>query len=305
MTASSETNRTTDMTLLVERRTFFRRLMASSIRFSRRQPIGAVSGLILLALVCVAVLADVVSPYSPTVNNSGPALSGPSLHNPFGTDNFGRDVLSRVIHGARVSLYVGLGATLSAAIVGTFIGATTGYVGGALDYFVQRLVDAAQAVPPLILLIGIMIVLGPSTTNVILALAARGSLTLSRVIRGSVLSIRTLPYIEAARSTGASHVRILLGHVIPNLLPTILVLTSVSIGGNIVAEASLSFLGFGVPPPNPTWGGMMSAEGRLYMLLNPWILVFPTLALAIVVYCMNMLGDAVRDEFDPRLRGTR
>lgn len=305
MTASSETNRTADMTLLVERRTFFRRLLANSIRFSRRQPIGAVSGLILLALVCVAVLADVVSPYSPTVNNSGPALSGPSLHNPFGTDNFGRDVLSRVIHGARISLYVGLGATLSAAIVGTFIGATTGYVGGALDYFVQRLVDAAQAVPPLILLIGIMIVLGPSTTNVILALAARGSLTLSRVIRGSVLSIRTLPYIEAARSTGASHVRILLGHVIPNLLPTILVLTSVSIGGNIVAEASLSFLGFGVPPPNPTWGGMMSAEGRLYMLLNPWILVFPTLALAIVVYCMNMLGDAVRDEFDPRLRGTR
>lgn len=305
MTASSETNRTADMTFLAERRTFFHRLLANSIRFSRRQPIGAVSGLILLALVCVAVLADVVSPYSPTVNNSGPALSGPSLHNPFGTDNFGRDVLSRVIHGARISLYVGLGATLSAAIVGTFIGATTGYVGGALDYFVQRLVDAAQAVPPLILLIGIMIVLGPSTTNVILALAARGSLTLSRVIRGSVLSIRTLPYIEAARSTGASHVRILLGHVIPNLLPTILVLTSVSIGGNIVAEASLSFLGFGVPPPNPTWGGMMSAEGRLYMLLNPWILVFPTLALAIVVYCMNMLGDAVRDEFDPRLRGTR
>lgn len=304
MTASSETT-TGDWALLLERRTFFRRLMTNCMRFSRRQPIGAVSGLILLGLVCIAVLADVVSPYSPTVNNSGPALSGPSVHNPFGTDNFGRDVLSRVIHGARISLYVGLGATLSAAIVGTFIGATTGYVGGALDYFVQRLVDAAQAVPPLILLIGIMIVLGPSTTNVILALAARGSLTLSRVIRGSVLSIRTLPYIEAARSTGSSHVRILLRHVIPNLLPTILVLTSVSIGGNIVAEASLSFLGFGVPPPNPTWGGMMSAEGRLYMLLNPWILVFPTAALAIVVYCMNMLGDAVRDEFDPRLRGTR
>jgi peptide/nickel transport system permease protein len=282
-----------------------RRFLKNMARFLRRQPIGAASAVILVLLVVVAVFANVVSPYSPTVNNTGPALSGPTLNNPFGTDNFGRDVLSRVIHGARTSLYVGLGATLTAAVVGTLIGAISGYAGGPLDYFVQRLVDAAQAVPPLILLIGIMIVLEPSTTNVIIALAVRGSLTLSRVIRGSVLSIRTLPYVEAARSVGASHVRIVLGHVIPNLLPTILVLTSVSIGGNIVAEASLSFLGYGIPPPNPTWGGMMSAEGRLYMLLDPWILVFPTLALALVVYSMNMLGDAIRDEFDPRLRTTR
>lgn len=281
------------------------RWAVNSVRFARRQPIGASAAVVLVLLVFVAVFADVIAPYSPTKNDVGESLAGPSREHLFGTDQFGRDLFSRVVHGARVSLYVGLGATLVAAAIATVLGAISGYVGGAFDYILQRLVDAAQAVPPLVMLIGIMVVLGPSITNVIVALAARGGLSLSRVVRGSVIGVRTYPYIEAARATGASQPRILMRHILPNVLPVVVVLISTSIGANIVAEASLSFLGFGIPPPNPSWGGMMSVEGRLYMLVDPWILVFPTLALGLVVFAMNMFGDALRDEIDPRMRGGR
>jgi peptide/nickel transport system permease protein len=260
---------------------------------------------IIMVLVLIAIFANQAAPYGATTNNVGPALSGPSGHNLLGTDNYGRDLLSRVIIGARVSLFVGLGATLMSIIIATVLGSISGYMRGSIDFAMQRVIDAAQAVPPLIMLIGIMIVLGPSVTNVIIALAIRGGLTLARVIRGAVIGVRSLPYIEASRSIGASHARIIFAHIIPNIFPTIVVLFTIGIGANIVAEASLSFLGYGVPPPNPTWGGMMSGEGRVYMIVNPWILVAPTVALAIVVYAMNMFGDALRDEFDPRLRGSR
>ncbi len=275
------------------------------VRFARRQPIGAFSAAVLVLLLLVAIFADVIAPYSPTANNAGPSLIGPSLDHPFGTDQFGRDLFSRVVHGARISLYVGLGATLGATFFATILGAVSGYLGGAFDYIVQRFVDASQALPPLVMLIAILVVLEPSVTNVIIALAARGSLSLSRVVRGSVIGIRGFPFIDAARSMGATTPRILLRHILPNILPVVVVLMSTSIGGYIVAEASLSFLGFGVPPPTPSWGGIMSAEGRLYMIVQPWILVFPTIALSLVVYVMNMFGDALRDELDPRLRGSR
>ena len=275
------------------------------VRFGRRQPIGAFSAVVLVLLVFVAVFADVIAPYSPTRNNVGESLINPSTEHFFGTDQFGRDLFSRVIHGARISLYVGLGATFGAAAFATILGAVSGYVGGVFDYIVQRFVDASQALPPLVMLIAILVVLEPSVTNVIIALAARGSLSLSRVVRGAVIGIRAFPFIDAARAMGASTPRILLRHILPNILPVVVVLMSTSIGGYIVAEASLSFLGFGVPPPTPSWGGIMSAEGRLYMIVQPWILVFPTIALSLVVYVMNMFGDALRDELDPRLRGSR
>lgn len=274
-------------------------------RFSRRQPIGAFSAGVLVLLVLVAIFADVIAPYPPTSNNVGPSLISPSADHFFGTDQFGRDLFSRVVHGARISLYVGLGATFGAAAFATILGAVSGYLGGAFDYIVQRFVDASQALPPLVMLIAILVVLEPSVTNVIIALAARGSLSLSRVVRGAVIGIRAFPFIDAARAMGASTPRILLRHILPNILPVVVVLMSTSIGGYIVAEASLSFLGFGVPPPTPSWGGIMSAEGRLYMIVQPWILVFPTIALSLVVYVMNMFGDALRDELDPRLRGSR
>ena len=277
----------------------------STVRFARRQPIGAFSACVLVLLLLVAIFADVIAPYSPTANNAGPSLISPSVDHPFGTDQFGRDLFSRVVHGARISLYVGLGATLGAAFFATILGAVSGYLGGVFDYIAQRFVDASQALPPLVMLIAILVVLEPSVTNVIIALAARGSLSLSRVVRGAVIGIRAFPFIDAARAMGASTPRILLRHILPNILPVVVVLMSTSIGGYIVAEASLSFLGFGVPPPTPSWGGIMSAEGRLYMIVQPWILVFPTIALSLVVYVMNMFGDALRDELDPRLRGSR
>jgi peptide/nickel transport system permease protein len=274
-------------------------------RFARRQPIGAACAVVIVLLVLVAVFAGTLAPYSPTKNRVGPQLASPSRDYPFGTDNLGRDVLSRVIYGARISLYVGIAATLLSTLIGTLIGLVTGYLGGAVDYGIQRVVDAVQAVPPTIMLIAIMVALGPSITNVIIALSARGGLALSRVVRGSVFGVRSHQYVESALATGASELRVMLQHILPNIVPTLLVLMSIGIGANIIAEASLSFLGYGVPPPDPTWGGMISAEGRTYMLVNPWILVFPTLALSLVVYTFNMLGDALRDELDPRLRGSR
>jgi peptide/nickel transport system permease protein len=252
-----------------------------------------------------AVFANVIAPHSPTQNDVGPSLEGPSTGHLMGTDQFGRDVFSRIVHGARISLYVGLLTTLLGTGVATFLGSVSGYRGGVLDYIVQRFVDASQAIPPLILLIGVMVVLGPSVTNVILALAFRQALSVSRVIRSAVIAIRMNAYVESARTVGATQTRVLLLHILPNVVPVIVVLVSSSIGGLIVAEASLSFLGYGVPPPTPSWGGMMSAEGRIYMLAAPWMLIFPTIVLSLVVFAMNMFGDALRDEIDPRLRGSR
>ena len=281
----------------------FARQLYLLARFTRRQPIGAFSLVVLVLLVVTAVFADIIAPYNPIENRVGPSVAGPSPDHVLGTDQFGRDVLSRVIHGGRTSLYVGLGATLMAAALATVLGAASGYLGGTFDYIVQRLVDAVQSVPPLILLIGIMVVLGPSTLNVVLALGLRSSLGLSRVVRGSVIDIRDEQYVVAATAIGATHVRTLARHVIPNVFPVVIVLISTTIGGLIVAEASLSFLGYGVPPPAASWGGMMSTDGRTYMLVAPWLLLAPMIALSLVVFAMNMLGDALRDELDPRMRG--
>lgn len=272
-------------------------------RLIRRQPVGAVCAVALFAVIAVAVLADVLAPYAPNENDVGPVLESPNRDYPFGTDQFGRDILSRVIYGSRTSLMVGLGATLIGAAGAGILGMISGYRGGVFDYVLQRFVDAAQALPPLVLLMAIITMLGPSVTNVILALSFRGALTLSRVVRGAVIGIRNASFIEAAQSTGVPAWRLLGYYIFPNVVPTIVILISTSIGANIVAEASLSFLGLGVPPPDATWGGMMSADGRQYMLVNPWILVFPTVALGVVVFAMNMLGDSLRDEIDPRLRG--
>lgn len=276
-----------------------------SRRFARRQPIGASSVAVVVVLVFAAVFANVIAPYPPLQNDTGLPLQGPSTEHIFGTDNFGRDIFSRIVHGSRISLYVGLGATVIAAIIATILGALSGYLGGVFDYVAQRFVDTAQAIPPLIMLIGIMVVLGPSITNVIIALSFRFGLAQSRVTRGAVIGIRSSPYIEAARAIGAGHIRMMAQHILPNISPTVMVLVSTSVGTLIVSEASLSFLGYGIPPPQPSWGGMMSADGRTYMLIAPWMLIAPTIALSLVVFAMNMLGDALRDELDPRLRGSR
>lgn len=259
---------------------------------------------VLVALVLTATFADVLAPYSPTKTNVGPQLAGPSLDYPLGTDQFGRDVLSRIVHGSRVSLAVGLLSVTFGVIGATVIGTISGYLGGRTDYVIQRFVDAIQAFPSVILLVVILVILGQSLLNIIWALSFLYSFRSSRVVRGAIISLRNETYVEAARSLGATQARVMVNHLLPNIFPTMMVLASTSIGSIIVAEASLSFLGFGVPPPMPSWGGMLSAEGRVYMLVSPWLLIVPTVALSLVVFSVNMLGDAVRDVLDPRMRGS-
>jgi peptide/nickel transport system permease protein len=273
------------------------------LRFVRVKPLGTVSALIIVVLVVVALLAPVLSPFSPAVHDGAHQLQGPTARHLFGTDQYGRDILSRIIYGARTSLYVGLGATLVATGLAVVIGTVSAYFGGGLDYAIQRVVDTVQSIPQLILLIAILVILGPSLTNVIIALSVRAALVTSRVIRGSALSVLAQPYVDAGRVLGASHIRLMRRYLIPNIMAPVIVLASISFGGNILAEASLSFLGYGVPPPTATWGSMLSAEGRAFMFVAPWLLIAPTVALTLVVFASNMLGDALRDVLDPRLRG--
>ena len=279
------------------------RLAGALISFARAKPLGGLGAALLLVMVVLAIFAGQIEPYNPIATNQREALQAPGGSHLLGTDQYGRDILSRVIEGARISLYVGLGATVAAIVVATVIGVVSAYFGGAVDYVVQRLVDAVQAVPGLIMLISVLVILGPSITNVILALAFRSSITTSRIVRGASLGVLAHPYIEAGRVIGASSMRLMVRHVVPNIIPPVIIVATVQFGAAILAEASLSFLGYGVPPPKPTWGGMMSAEGRTFMLAAPWILYGPAIALSLVVFSVNMLGDALRDRLDPRLRG--
>jgi len=280
-----------------------RRVLQALARFMRRKPLGAFGAIMLLALVLVAALANVLSPYDPISQNQSVALQGPSSSHWAGTDQFGRDVLSRLLHGARISLYVGVGATLLTLIPATMLGIFTAYVGGTTDYMIQRIVDAVQAIPGLILLIAIVTVLGSSLINIIVALAFGGAIVESRVMRGATMQISRSDYVQAARLLGATDIRIMLQHILPNIMPPIIVLASLGFGQVILAEASLSFLGFGIQPPAASWGNMLAAEGRRYMYAAPWLLWGPAVALSLVVFGVNMFGDAVRDVLDPRLRG--
>lgn len=273
------------------------------ITFARAKPLGALGAAVLLVMVLMAIFANQLEPYDPIATNQRAALQSPGSAHLLGTDQYGRDILSRVIRGARISLYVGLGATIAAIVLATIIGVASAYFGGSTDYLVQRVVDAIQAVPALILLISVLVILGPSITNVVIALAFRSAITTSRVVRGASLGVMGHPFVEAAKVLGASNLRTMAQHIVPNIIPPVIIVATVQFGGAILAEAALSFLGYGVPPPTPTWGGMMSAEGRAYMIAAPWILIGPAVALSLVVFSVNMLGDALRDRLDPRLRG--
>ena len=279
------------------------RLIAQITRFARRKPLGAGGAAVIVLLILIAATADLISPYGPLVHSSS-LLQGPSSEHLVGTDQFGRDVLSRVMHGARTSLQVGVAATVFAMVPAVIIGMTSAYFGGWYDYGVQRFVDTIQALPGLILLVTILVVLGSGLWNVIFALSFNSAIVGSRVMRGATMGVSNEMYVDAARAMGSSHVRIMLRHLLPNIVPTVIVVYSLGFGNVILAEASLSFLGYGIPPPTPSWGGMLAADGRSYMFAAPWMLWGPTVALALVVFAVNMFGDAIRDVLDPRLRGT-
>lgn len=275
------------------------------IRLFREKPLGAAGLVIVTLFLFCGIFADVLAPYG--LNQISPAnrLKPPSERFWFGTDHLGRDLLSRILYGAQLSVIIGFAAATLATIISVFLGIVTGYLGGKVDLLVQRMVDAWMSFPDLIILIVVVSVLGPGMPQVIFVLGLVFGIGGSRIVRGAVVSVRENMYVHAAQSMGASTTRILLQHILPNILPPVIVLFTTRVGAVILVESGLSFLGFGVPPPAPTWGGMLSGSGRTYMYMAPWLVLAPGLCITIVVYAINVLGDAMRDLLDPRMRGSR
>ena len=278
-----------------------RRALRALGRFLARQPLGAAGGVIVLALVATAVFAPELAPHGPK-DVRFPAYMPPGAEFPLGTDHLGRDILSRVIWGARLSLYVGLASVAFGVTLGGLWGVVAAYFGGAADTASQRVVDVLMALPPIVLALSLMAALGQSVNNVILALTILLTPTAARTLRSLALSIRESAYVEAARALGCSHGRVIALHVLPNTLATYIVLATVNVAYAIVVEASLSFLGLGAPPDEPSWGAMLTA-GTQAVEAAPWIFLFPGLAISLTVFGLNLLGDAIRDITDPRLRG--
>ena len=271
--------------------------------FITKKPLGAIGAAIALALVVVAIFAPAIAtddPRSTTVN----LRASPNTESWFGTDNLGRDVFSRAIYGARISLYVGIVSSLIGCSIGLLVGVASVQLGGLFDLLAQRIIDAMMAFPALVLAIAIMAALGSSVNNVVIALSIIYIPSTARILRSQALTIKEMDYILAARAIGAGHWRIIFRHMIPNTMAVFIVIVTFYFGGAIIAEATLSFLGIGAPPDVPTWGGMLRGASGSYIAVAPWLLVFPALAIGIVVFAWNLLGDSLRDVLDPRLRGT-
>ncbi len=271
--------------------------------FARRKPMGFGGALVLIVAVFCAIFADVIAPHNATDIGVGGRFLGPGGDGTIlGTDQLGRDIFSRLIYGARISMYVGIVSVLIGISLGTLIGIASAYIGGWTDILVQRLVDALMGFPPIILALGLMAALGASVNNVVIALVVILVPGATRVIRSQALSIKELDYTLAARSIGASSTRIMLRHMLPNVTATYIVLTTLTLGFAIVVEAALSFLGVGIPPDIATWGSMLEL-GREHIDKQGWMVVFPGLVIALIVFSVNFLGDGLRDVMDPKLRG--
>ena len=271
--------------------------------FARRHVLGTVGLVIMVTFVLAALFADLICRYSPLTVDSAHALAAPGWQHWMGTDSFGRDVWARIIHGARISLAVGIGSTALGSLFGVSIGLASGYLSGWVDLVFQRITDILQALPLLVLALVMTAALGPSLPNVILAIAIPLIPTVSRVIRANTLALRELPFVEAAKSIGMSEMRIALRHVLPNTLAPLIVLATAQLGSTILTEASLSFLGLGIPEPYPSWGRMLSESAAEYVRVAPWLVIFPGIAISLAVFGTNLFGDALRDILDPRQRG--
>jgi peptide/nickel transport system permease protein len=263
-------------------------------------PLNVVSFALIALFAACAVLAPLLAPYDPLLQDLGSRLRPPSPEHWLGTDSLGRDIASRILYGARISLIIGVVVVASAGVVGTIIGLIAGYAGGLVDEALMRLTEVFLAFPALILAMAIAGALGPSLTNAIIAIAAVSWAVYARLTRGQILSLRQREFVEAARAIGASRVRIVWHHLLPNVLAPLMIQASFDLGSSIIAAAGLSFIGFGAQPPTPEWGVMIS-EGRNYISTQPWLSLFPGLAILFAVGSFNLLGDGLRDAFDPRL----
>ena len=273
------------------------------VRLATQKPFGMASGIVILLLIMVAIFGGELAPYPYKEMHLADRLLGPSSQYLLGTDQTGRDVLSRVIFGARISILVGLTVTTLSVFISTLVGGISGFVGGKLDLIVQRFVDSWMAFPGLLLMLTIISMVGKGLVQIILILGISGGISGARVIRSAVIGIKESIYFEVAEAVGSSKWRSFMRHVLPNITPVIIISFSTSVGGVIMALASLGYLGFGLPPAIPDWGGMLSREGRKYMEAAPWLALWPGLCLTVTIYSLNMFGDAVRDLLDPRLRG--
>jgi len=278
-------------------------LWTAVVRFCRKKPLGAAGGFLMLLMLLTAVFADVLTTADPITTNAADTLARPSAQFWLGSDHLGRDIYSRIVYGARVSLIVGVASTLLGSVLGGIIGLLSGYLGGKTDLIAQRVMDILQGLPLLVLALVMAAALGPSIPNVIIAISIPIIPRAARVIRSSVLAIREFAYIEAARALGVGHLSIAFRHILPNTVGPFIVLATAQLGSAILVEAALSFLGLGVPEPSPSWGRMLSVSATEYAQKAPHLVLFPGFAISLAVFGSNLLGDALRDVLDPRLRG--
>jgi peptide/nickel transport system permease protein len=270
--------------------------------FIRRYPLGAAGAVIVLGLIFAAIFAPYITFYDPLSTNAAASLAKPSTAYWLGADFMGRDVFSRIVYGARISLIVAISSVALSCIVGVAIGLLGGYLLGWFDLITQRFLEMMEALPLLVLAIIMAAALGPSLENTIFAIAFVLAPSIARVVRANTLSLREQPFVEAAKATGMSEWRIAVRHVLPNTLAPLIVLATAQLGSTILIEASLSFLGLGVPEPHPSWGRMLSESAAEYVRTAPWLVIFPGVAISLVVFGTNLLGDALRDLLDPRQR---
>ena len=276
--------------------------LAVTWAFLRRQPVGAIGIFLVLAFGLAGIFADVLAPYNPTANDFAAMTEPPSWVHPLGTDQLGRDLLSRVLYGARTAFVVGLTSALVGGFAGLVLGVGSAYFGGQIDLWLQRVIDIVMAFPLIILALAVVSIFGTGVANVILAITIPLIPRCARVVRSSALSVREVPYVDAARALGFGHTRIILFHMVPNVMAPFLVIITAFVGQAILAEASLSYLGLGVQEPVPAWGLMLQGGAEEYATTAPWIAVFPGLAIMLTVFGINLFGDSLRDVLDPKLR---
>jgi len=274
----------------------------ATLHFCRREPLGALGLVIVVIMTVTGIFAELIAPYSPTTNDFASMTEPPGWSHWLGTDQFGRDLLSRIIYGARTALIVGLSSALVGGFAGLVLGVASAYFGGVLDLVFQRIFDVVMAFPLIIMALAVVAIFGTGVHNVIVAITIPLIPRCARVVRSSALAIREIPYVDAARACGYSHARIILRHMVPNVMAPFLIMLTAFVGQAILAEASLSYLGLGVQEPVPAWGLMLQGGAEEYATTAPWIAVFPGLAIMLTVFGINLFGDSLRDVLDPKMR---